>query len=98
MTEACIAFSAGSYPVASSSSITVASAWVSSHVTTSAIEAPDRAAAKRTGAKSFAAAAYQKSESVRVRLPVPAPSASHVAVRRAIAQSQQPSSGDQLTL
>src|SRR4051794_1020648 len=65
---------------------------------TSAIVAPAFAAANIIGASSFAAAAYQKSESLSVRLPTEAPSASQAAVRRAIAQSTHPSSGDQLTL
>ena len=78
--------------------MTSPSACVSSQVTTSAIDAPRSRAAKSIGASSLAAAAYQKSASASARLPVEAPSASHAAVRRAIAQSPQPSSGVQFAL
>ena len=64
------------------------SSWRSTHRITSVMVAPERAAANRSGARSFWATAYQKSESWSPpRSPARAVEASQAAMRRAPCQS-----------
>src|SRR5215208_5137444 len=92
-TEASNASMAGWIFVFFSASRTSASSSVSIHLTTCSIVLRSEAAANSTGARSFVAAAYQKSPSERPRLFGAAPSASHAAVRRAPAHVVQPARG-----